>query len=337
MLAKCRAIAIVLAALAVPCAAQVIEPLHISVPPDEVKTASPQCSGGVVYDDGVFNDAYSIGDGDPGDATMVMKFDLPPGTTSLDQVCACFTRLSASSPSSMNYEVVVYNDNGPGGQPGTFLGSANATASALPVFSGSQFYSVNLSGSGISLPDTSVYVGVRWPGGSIFLCGDRSPTPQRSNYGSSNGGTSWTSLTTLFGTPPNVPPRALGVRVDPGTSAATCTPSSTALCLNNGRFKVEATFQAPGQPIGTAQVVKLTDETGYFWFFSSVNVEVIGKVINACVPPYNHFWFFGGGLTNVRVDIKVTDTKTGAIKMYTNPQGAAFQPILDTGAFATCP
>src|SRR6185295_1277941 len=262
---------------------------------------------------------------------------LPPGTTSLDQVCACFTRLSSSSPSSMSYEVVVYNDNGPGGQPGTFLGSVNAAASSIPIVGSSQFYSTDLSGSGIALPDTSVYVGVRWPGGSIFMCGDRSPTPQRSNYGSSNSGATWTSLTSLFGTPPSVPPRALGVRVDPGTSAATCTPSATALCLNNGRFKVEATFQAPGQPVGTAQVVKLTDETGYLWFFSSTNVEAVVKVINACVAPFNHYWFFGAGLTNVRVDLKVTDTKTGAVNIYTNPQGTTFKPIQDSSAFATCP
>ncbi len=335
MLAK-FIVPVAFAVLTVPCAAQT--PHHIAVPPEEIKAASPQCSLGVVYDDGLFGNFYSLGDGDPGDSTMVMKFDLPPGTTSLDQVCACFTRLSAASPSSMTFEVVVYNDNGAGGQPGTFLGAFNATASSIPIVGGSQFYSVNLSGSGITLPDTSVYVGVRWPGGSIFLCGDTSfATPLRSNYGSFNGGTSWTSTTALFGNPPSVPPRALGIRLDPAAgAAATCTPSSTALCLNNGRFKVEATFQAAGQPLGTAQVVKLTDETGYLWFFSSVNVEAVVKVINAC-SFNNRFWMFAAGLTNVEVVLKVTDTKTGVINTYTNPQGTAFKPILDSSAFATCP
>src|SRR6185295_3317937 len=167
---------IVLAVFSVPCAAQVSAPHHLSVPPESVKTASPQCSAGVVYDDGIFADFYSIGNGDPDDATLVMKFDLPAGTTALDQVCACFARLNASSPSSMSFEVVAYDDNGAGGQPGTFLGSVNATGSSIPIAGSSQFYSVNLSGSGITLPDTSVYVGVRWPGGDILLCGDRSAT-----------------------------------------------------------------------------------------------------------------------------------------------------------------
>jgi hypothetical protein len=333
---KSRVIAVLLAALAVPCSAQIIEPFHVSVPEDEVKVVTPQCSGGVVYDDGGFEAAYSIGDGDPADSTMVMKLDLPAGTTSLDQVCACFARANSGAPSSMNYEVVVYNDNGAGGQPGTFLGSVNASALAIPIFGNSQFYSVNMTGSGITLPDPSVYVGVRWPGGTIILCGDRSAsTAQRLNYGSANSGGSWTNLTTVF---PADAPRALGIRADPTPPpGTTCTPTATSMCLSNNRFRVEATFQAPGQPVGTAQAVKLTEDTGYLWFFSSTNVEVVVKVLNACIPQFNRYWVFAGGLTNVRVVLTVTDTKTGAIKTYTNPQGAAYQPIQDTFAFNTCP
>jgi hypothetical protein len=35
--------------------------------------------------------------------------------------------------------------------------------------------------------------------------------------------------------------------------------------------------------------------------------------------------------------IKVTDTETGHVRQYFNPQGKAFAPIQDTNAFATCP
>jgi hypothetical protein len=121
------------------------------------------------------------------------------------------------------------------------------------------------------------------------------------------------------------------------TTGGPCVPSETTLCLNQGRFRVEATFQTPGQAPGTAKVVKLTDETGYFWFFSAVNVEAVVKVLNACVPPFNRFWVLAGGLTNVQVVLTVTDTQPGAQKTYTNPQGKAFQPIQDTNAFETCP
>ena len=44
-----------------------------------------------------------------------------------------------------------------------------------------------------------------------------------------------------------------------------------------------------------------------------------------------------GGLTNVRVELTVTDTSTGIPRTYVNPQGKQFQPIQDTGAFDACP
>ncbi|HEX7182587.1 MAG TPA: fibronectin type III domain-containing protein [Thermoanaerobaculia bacterium] len=118
---------------------------------------------------------------------------------------------------------------------------------------------------------------------------------------------------------------------------STCTSSPTVLCLNNGRFRVAATFRAPGGPTTSAQAVRLTDDTGYFWFFNAANVEVLVKVLNACSQTRPRYWVFAAGLTNVRVDIQVTDTHTGQVRTYTNPQGQAFQPIQDTSAFATCP
>jgi lysyl endopeptidase len=118
----------------------------------------------------------------------------------------------------------------------------------------------------------------------------------------------------------------------PATPGA-CIPGPTTLCLgDNGRFKVEATFDTGAQQ-GQAQAVKLTQETGYLWFFSAGNVEAVLKVLDAC--PVNHrFWIYAGGLTSVRTEITVTDTATGTVKKYTNPQGTAFQPIQDVNAFA---
>jgi Subtilase family len=124
---------------------------------------------------------------------------------------------------------------------------------------------------------------------------------------------------------------------EPGTALATCTSNATAMCLGGGRFRVEADWRKPDGQSGTARVVRLTDDTGYFWFFNESNAEVFVKVLNACVPGINRFWVFSGGLTNVEVRLRVTDTKTGQVKSYTNPLGIAFRPIQDTNAFATCP
>ncbi|HEV7508180.1 MAG TPA: hypothetical protein VGS07_25075 [Thermoanaerobaculia bacterium] len=332
MLKRCQISALVFVSLAVPCAAQG-PGVEITEIPKQVRAASAQCSQGVVYDTGSFTDGYIIGSGNPDDATMVMKFDLPTGTTRLDQVCGCFTRKNTTGPSSMSFEAVVFNDDGPGGQPGTFLGSVTATASAIPI-SAAQFYSINFSGSGIVLPDTSVYVGFRWPGGNIALCGDATAsTPLHASYGSANGGSSWLNTQAMFS---GNPPRVLGVRLDPTPTATTCTPSATAICLNNNRFRVEATFDTTDDQSGQAQAVKLTDETGYLWFFSSSNIEVVVKALNAC-SYNNRYWVYSAGLTDVHVVLTVTDTETGAFKTYTNPQGRAFLPILDSSAFNTCP
>lgn len=309
------------------------QPAHIPLQEQNERAISPQCSAGVVYDDGVFADGYTFGNGDPNDAIMVMKFDLPPGTTRLDQACLCFSR-SPTAPASMNFDVVVYDDNGPGGQPGTLIGAVPVAGATFPPENVPVFFSVNLTGTTLTLPNTSVYIGARWPGGEIIMCGDRSATtPQRQNYGSSNNGLSWVNLATTF---TGAPPRAMGIRVDPAGGTGACTPNATNLCLNNNRFEVTATWQIPDGTSGTAQVVKLTDETGYLWFFGATNVEAVVKVLNGC-PVNSRYWFFAGGLTNVRTVITVRDTARGGTRTYVNPQNTPFQPIQDTSAFATCP
>ncbi|MDQ2979465.1 MAG: hypothetical protein M3R62_09600, partial [Acidobacteriota bacterium] len=119
------------------------------------------------------------------------------------------------------------------------------------------------------------------------------------------------------------------------TFGTTCTATSTALCLNNGRFRVTANFVSSGGS-GAANAITMTSDTGYFWFFSANNVEMVIKVVNGC--SFNsRYWTFAGGLTNVNVTMQVTDTLTGVVKTYQNPQGVAFAPIQDTSAFATCP
>lgn len=113
-----------------------------------------------------------------------------------------------------------------------------------------------------------------------------------------------------------------------------CLPGSTRLCLNNGRFLVETRWKT-AQGEGAGHAVPLTGDTGFFWFFSSSNVEMVIKVLDAC-GLNSSFWVFAGGLTDVEVETTVTDTLTGAVKTYRNPRGTKFQPLQDTNAFPTC-
>jgi len=115
-----------------------------------------------------------------------------------------------------------------------------------------------------------------------------------------------------------------------------CTQTATALCLNDNRFRVQATFDAGHGNSGTAQVGQLTSDTGYLWFFSASNVEAIIKVLNGCALS-STYWVFAGGLTNVEVTITVTDTLTGLSHQYVSPAQTTFEPIQDTSTFKTCP
>ena len=116
--------------------------------------------------------------------------------------------------------------------------------------------------------------------------------------------------------------------------APTCDPS--ALCLANNRFAVTATFDTTGGIHGTGQPIKLTADTGYFWFFAATNVEVVIKVLDACTFTTPAFWVFAGGLTDVHAVITVTDLVSGQSHQYVNPIQTKFQPIQDTGTFLTC-
>jgi virginiamycin B lyase len=108
--------------------------------------------------------------------------------------------------------------------------------------------------------------------------------------------------------------------------------SSPALWLQGGRFQLSVSWSADN--IGTSgmgQPVTLTNDSGYFWFFSPSNIEITVKVVDGR-PVNDHFWVFIGGMTNVHFSLVVQDTVTGKSKTYTNPQGQ-FLSLGDTSAF----
>lgn len=127
-------------------------------------------------------------------------------------------------------------------------------------------------------------------------------------------------------------------RLDPSPSdGGDCVGDATTLCLNDGRFEVRITWRTLQGTAGEGQAVSLTGDAGFFWFFSASNPEIFVKVLRACADPFNRYWVFAAGLTDVETSLTVVDTRTGAVKRYDKPLGAGFDPIRDTTAFATCP
>lgn len=110
-----------------------------------------------------------------------------------------------------------------------------------------------------------------------------------------------------------------------------CVPSSTRLCLQAGRFAVEAVWKDFAGNSGAGTAVPITADTGYFWFFAPSNVEVVTKVLDGR-PVNAKFWVFYGALSNVEYTLTVTDTLTGVQRKYHNPSGR-FASVGDTAAF----
>ena len=127
------------------------------------------------------------------------------------------------------------------------------------------------------------------------------------------------------------PVALMSQRIVPAAAKAACAPSSTRLCLNGNRYAVEIAWKDFSGHTGMGQAVPLSGDTGWFWFFSSTNVEVILKVLDGTAVN-GHHWVFYGALSNVEYTVTVTDTQTGKINTYKNLSGQ-LASIADTGAF----
>ncbi len=171
--------------------------------------------------------------------------------------------------------------------------------------------------------------------------------PQGGVFASLDGGATWTNMALPANSASRLalspsgqilyaatPVGVYEIGVTSGTP--TCTPNDFTLCLDGVRYRVQATWTRPDQTNGSGHAMGLTNDTGYFWFFDPTNVEVIVKVLEGC-GTNSHRWVFASGLTNVFVNLTVTDILTNEVKTYTNAQGTAFVPVQDTHAFACSP
>ena len=120
--------------------------------------------------------------------------------------------------------------------------------------------------------------------------------------------------------------------------AAGCVAASDVLCLQDARFKVEVFWETVEGETGSGFAESLSDSSGLFWFFSEDNYEMLLKVLDGChVSGLEAYWVFFAAGTNVEFEVRVTDTATGRVKQYFNPQQQAALPVQDLMTFDTCP
>jgi PKD repeat protein len=260
-------------------------------------TCSPGCSPNGTWDSG-----------DMGSGTFSFTF-----TTAGTFPYYCRVHLAA-----MTGTVVVQGTSGPPTANFTF-------APATPVM-----------GTNVTFTDTSTGTPTSWSWnfGDPASGTNNTSTLQNPHHVFAAAGTYTVSLQATNAGGSNTAQKPITISAGGGVP---CVAGDQTMCLNGGRFMVQAHWTKNDGSSGDGTAVKLTDDSGYFWFFDPTNIEMVLKVLNGC-SINNAYWVFAAGLTNVQVDLTVTDTTTGAVYTNRNPQGTAFVPIQSTSAFpASCP
>jgi plastocyanin len=133
-------------------------------------------------------------------------------------------------------------------------------------------------------------------------------------------------------------PAGLTVQIaDDDAPIEPCVADDVTLCLNGeGRYRVGVAWDT-GTSSGAGRTFDIAQpDSGLFYFFQESNIELLVKVLDGC-GINDRYWVFFAATTDVEFVLTVTDTETGASKVYTNPLGQAANAVTDTQAFATCP
>ncbi len=233
---------------------------------------------------------------------------------------------------------VVYEDDGPGGSPGTLLSLGEGSLIPGPQTS------VDCTRLSVPAVERSgrTFVGARWipsQDQGFFVAYDNSGgTAIADMYGRGKTGAPAGNWNLVRDTSPTVRALGIGARVvSMAQATAPCVDSANVLCLNFGRFRTELRFRQPDdqEGLGTDSGLR-TDDSATLWFFNADNLEMLVKVLDACIVN-NHYWVFFAATTNVEFAMTVTDTQAGKVRTYFNPLNRPAPPIQDTSAFATCP
>jgi len=276
------------------------------------KDAADECTGGISRDDGTFEDAVRV----PfvSDARFAQLLQPQSFPALLDRVCVCWN--SSEGLESMSYNLLVYDDNGSGGQPGTFLGGKQVSAVNLTAFT-EELFGYECSDLNVTIPSGGLYVGVQWNSAAefhYFLCTDESSsTPAATMYTSSSGGTIWAPVTSNY---PDV--HALGIRahftqvLPPADPPPPSVPALTSSQYPNFRFWVEISDSR----IGTA-VTDCLPETvcvaGAIPTRAEVLVRIVGPKANGYLWP-NVIKF-----NTTKTEVWIQQISTGEIQYYLLP------------------
>jgi hypothetical protein len=128
--------------------------------------------GLVIHDDGSLENGYS---GNPAAASEVTVVEAFPVDSPANLGTVCVALLS-QGPTTRDFELVVFDDDGPGGTPGTELAAVASTATGLPdgIPDPIVWYTVDLGPENVAVEAGNVFIGTRWAPSdpNVFLGAD---------------------------------------------------------------------------------------------------------------------------------------------------------------------
>ena len=142
--------------------------------------------------------------GNPATVSLVIfadKFTPAIYPSTYTNVCVDFITLPGG-PGTYNVDIVVFDDDGPGGSPGTELGSLpNQTVTVHQDIPNPSFNSFDISSLGIIVNDGSVYIGARYVPPSpvnVYMSADENGAGFGNGYWFNNADNVWDLIQNAF-------------------------------------------------------------------------------------------------------------------------------------------
>ena len=164
------------------------------------------CDHGTVTDDGTPENGYGWGAG----SIFVQQFTPDTYPFVITDVCAAFTQ-DGGDP-TLAFEVLIFDDDGSLGGPGSPLGSVPSLMDEVPPWLDHAFASVDVESASVTIEEGSVFIGVGWDDvadNGFYVAADESTQTQLQTGFYGDDGANWDLVTDAF---PNY--RSLMIRVD---------------------------------------------------------------------------------------------------------------------------
>lgn len=217
--------------------------------PGSAAAQAVDCAGGEIYDDGETDGA--VGGAVPGVETFEaqQQFNPPGYPYRYDTACVSLVGLSDRA---WDFELVVYDDDGADGTPGTELGSVPATGQLAEFnfdYPGDCGYTrVDISSLGLVIDEGSVFLGVRWQtdNDNAFICHDNTAeTPVHPHFYNFNLGGGWSTPEDAF-----VDSRVAAIRAEGRVLDRSLAPEQGAVeftAAADGTVRMPVSFRSTGE------------------------------------------------------------------------------------------